>query len=101
MSRIIHVPSAFAFAAIVAVSPLATRGDAAASTLNRSSVVRDHRGPNGAPQGGVTVNGHATRVTAAPKVLGRFCHTGRGFACLRNTGEKSDPSRGVTIRDHR
>src|SRR4051794_36752080 len=99
MHRIIqNAPSALATAAIIVVAAFATRGDAAASSpgLNRSSVVRDHRGPNGAPQGGVTVNGHATRVTATPNVIGRFCHTGRGFACLRNTGEKSDPSRGVT-----
>lgn len=33
-------------------------------------VVRDHRGSSGAPQGGVTVNGQAAKVTAAPKIGG-------------------------------
>jgi hypothetical protein len=49
---------------------------------------RDHRGANGAAEGGVTVNGQKATVTTPPK-LGGPKHKG-GFDTLN-----------ATIRDHR
>lgn len=62
------------------------------------TVVRDHRGPSGAPQGGVTVNGKAAKVAPAPKIGGPKWKG--GYDKLGEPGEKGTKS-GVTVRDHR
>ncbi len=53
---------------------------AGTQTAMAGNTVRDHRGPNGASQGGVTVDGKRGKVTAAPKLLGY-----RGFKGLTGT----------------
>ena len=60
------------------------------------TVVRDHRGPNGAPQGGVT-GGRPSKI--APGPIGGPKWKG-GYEQLGATGEKGAES-GVTVRDHR
>lgn len=71
-----------------------------ASTAFAGTVSRDHRGPNGAPSGGVTVNGQKAKVTQAPKLGGTRPHGGYrpngNFESLK--GEKGN---GAVVRDHR
>jgi hypothetical protein len=62
--------------------------------------VRDHRGANGAPQGGVTVNGQAVTVTPAPK-LGGPKYKGGYYGLTGTDYGKGKPTTGVTVRDHR
>jgi hypothetical protein len=52
-------------------------------------VVRDHRGANGAPQGGVTVNGARANVVPVPKPIKP-----------KGSCEKGPCAR-PTVRDHR
>ncbi len=59
------------------------------------TVVRDHRGPDGAPQGGVT----GGKPSTVPGRLGGPKWKG-GYDQLGGTGEKGAKS-GVTVRDHR
>ena len=59
------------------------------------NTVRDHRGPNGTSQGGVSINGKPAKVTAAPRLPGY-----RGFRGLTGTGYGGIKT-GATIRDHR
>ena len=63
---------------------------AGTQTAMAGDTVRDHRGANGAPEGGVTVNGQkATTGTAAPWLGGNQYN--RGFTGLT----------GATVRDNR
>lgn len=68
----------------------------AAQTAGAGETVRDHRGANEAPQGGVTVNGQPAKVTAAPELGGPKY---KGFRGLTGVGGKGP--RGATVRDHR
>jgi hypothetical protein len=60
----------------------------AGASTSFAGTSRDHRGPSGSPEGGVTVNGHKATVTSPPK-LGGPKHKG-GFDTLN-----------ATVRDHR
>jgi hypothetical protein len=60
--------------------------------------VRDHRGANGAPEGGVTVDGKRGTVTSTPK-LGDS--KGKGFRGLTGTDYGKGPPTGAIVRDHR
>jgi hypothetical protein len=60
----------------------------ASGTSGHAGSTRDHRGPDGAPEGGVTVNGQKATVTTTP-TLGGPKHKG-GFDTLN-----------ATVRDHR
>jgi hypothetical protein len=63
------------------------------------STVRDHRGADGAPTGGVTVNGRkAHGGRPAPAITGG--RTRRTWEQLGNPGG-GGVLRGVTVRDHR
>jgi hypothetical protein len=53
-----------------------------------AGTTRDHRGPNGAPEGGVTVNGQKATVTTPPELGGPKLKG--GFDTLN-----------ATVRDHR
>jgi hypothetical protein len=61
------VLSGLALAVTITSSTLFANGDAAAFTNTihpiMSPTVRDHRGPNGAPQGGVTVTTTCSKAT--------------------------------------
>lgn len=75
---------------LLAGTPTAMAGDA----------VRDHRAGNGAPQGGVTVDGKPTRVTTAQNPLGGANY--KGFSGLIGPDYgKGRPKTGATMRDHR
>lgn len=71
---------------------------AATGIASAGKVSRDHRGPSGAPSGGVTVNGQKAKVTQAPKIGGPKWKG--GYQELGRPGEKGTAS-GVTVRDHR
>jgi hypothetical protein len=60
------------------------------------TTVRDHRGPTGAPQGGVNV-GKPSKIVPGP--IGGPKWKG-GYDTLGASGEKGAKS-GVTVRDHR
>jgi hypothetical protein len=73
-----------------------------AGTALAGETTRDHRGPDGAPQGGVTVNGQSTQV-GSPGQLGCPKCKG-GFGSLSGDGDssgKGSGDTGVTVRDHR
>ena len=74
-------------AAVLAVAEVASL--AATQSAIAGNAVRDHRGANGAPQGGVTVNGARAKVVPVPKPIKPrgSCEKGR---CA-----------GPTVRDHR
>lgn len=94
----VRIISPFATVALLAMALLLT----AATVASVHAATRDHRGSNGAPQGGVTVNGKAAKVTAAPK-LGGDKFKG-GFEQLKGDGvsvKGSHGTKGPTIRDHR
>jgi uncharacterized protein with beta-barrel porin domain len=100
------VTAASAFLAAISVSTPASTTDAAESKASKTTdgkTVRDHRGSNGAAQGGVTVGQgktkRPTRVTQSPGPLGGPKNK-QGFAGLNGSGEKGH-SGGPTIRDHR
>lgn len=66
---------------------------------------RDHRGPNGAPQGGVTVDGGAVKVTPAPTNCLRYCGGyrgggGGGYGGRGGGGMRQPGFQGI-VRDHR
>jgi hypothetical protein len=69
----------------------------AASSKGRHSVIRDHRGPNAAPSGGVTVDGRGWKVQPPS----RGCH--HVGNCPRRPGVFPKGSRGSrpVVRDHR
>ncbi len=71
---------------------------AATHIASAGTVSRDHRGTNGAPSGGVTVNGEKAKATQAPKIGGPKWKG--GYEQLGAPGEKGRKS-GVTVRDHR
>ena len=58
----------------------------------RRSIVRDHRGPGGAPSGGITVNGRKVEVKPPKNCWGdRPCP---------GSGQRREPKNAV-VRDHR
>jgi hypothetical protein len=62
---------------------------------------RDHRGPSGAPSGGVTVNGQKAKVTQQPQpTIGGPAWKG-GYDALGRASGKRGAKSGVTVRDHR
>ena len=63
------------------------------------SAGRDHRGANGAPEGGVTVNGTKAQEVQPSTPLGGPKNKG-GFNGLNSSDSKGGGS-GPTIRDHR
>jgi hypothetical protein len=61
------------------------------------NTVRDHRGPSGTSQGGVSIDGKPAIVRAAPRLPGY-----RGFRGLTGTDYgKGGVKTGATLRDHR
>jgi hypothetical protein len=75
-------------------SPLVAMEDAVAANAGR-----DHRGANGAPEGGVTVNDKKAQGVQSSTPLGGPKNKG-SFDALNNSGSKGGGS-GPTIRDHR
>jgi hypothetical protein len=77
---------------------LATTG-----TTATDETVRDHRGSNGAPQGGVSVDHGKSktpqRIAQVPGPLGGPKNKG-GYGGLNGSGDKGNAG-GPTIRDHR
>jgi len=72
---------------------------AGTQTAMAGNTVRDHRGPNGASQGGVSVDGKPAKVTTAPNLGGPKY---KGFKGLAGTDYgKVEPKTGATVRDHR
>lgn len=71
---------------------------AATDIVSAGTVSRDHRGPNGAPTGGGTVNGQKATATRTPQLGGPKWKG--GYDKLGAPGEKGTKS-GVTVRDHR
>ena len=67
---------------------------AASSNKARVANVRDHRGPNAAPSGGVTVDGRGWKVQPPPR---RGCH--HVGTCPRPRGVSKNPE--TVVRDHR
>jgi len=72
---------------------------ATTGTATAGKTVRDHRGANGAPEGGVTVNGKKTKVVQSTAPLGGPKNKG-GYGGLNGSGDKGNAG-GPTIRDHR
>jgi hypothetical protein len=87
-----HVKTIFAAAVILVC---AVQSAAAGET------VRDHRGANGDPEGGVTVNGAKATVGPAPKLGCEKCKGGFGGLSGSDNSDKGSGNTGVTIRDHR
>ena len=75
-------------AAAVALLGLAMAG--AVSPVLAGTTARDHRGPNGAPEGGVTVNG-------SKATIGVRCLKCKGGVTTTDDGQDGGP----TVRDHR
>ena len=74
---------------------------AATDIASAGTVSRDHRGPNGAPSGGVTVNGQKAKVTSHPQPkIGGPTWKG-GYDALGRASGKRGATSGVTVRDHR
>ena len=71
---------------------------AATEIAAAASTSRDHRGADGAPSGGVTVNGKKAKVAPTPTIGGPKWKG--GYDTLGADGEKGHKS-GVTVRDHR
>jgi hypothetical protein len=85
---------------LIASSPkaLVTTG-----TTATDKTVRDHRGSNGVPQGGVSVDRGKSktpqRIAQVPGPLGGPKYKG-GYGGLNGSGDKGNAA-GPTIRDHR
>jgi len=74
---------------------------AAQAAVAGSPTVRDHRGANGAPEGGVTVKGAKAKVGPAGTLGCPKCKGGFGGLNGSGNGDKGSDSAGVTILDHR
>jgi hypothetical protein len=72
----------------------------ATGVVSAATVSRDHRGTNGAPSGGVTVNGQKAKVTQPPSKIGGPAWKG-GYDALGRASGKRGAASGVTVRDHR
>ena len=72
----------------------------AAENAVAGSASRDHRGANGAPEGGVTVNGKKAQGVQSSAPLGGPKNKG-GFDGPNSSDSKGGGSGGPTIRDHR
>ncbi len=74
---------------------------AATDVASAGTVSRDHRGTNGAPSGGVTVNGQKAKVSPHPQPkIGGPAWKG-GYDALGRASGKRGAASGVTVRDHR
>ena len=74
---------------------------AALDMASAATVSRDHRGANGAPSGGVTVNGQKVKATRQPqpRIIGPSWKG--GYDALGRASGKRGAASGVTVRDHR